>query len=84
MQRARSPGSGRLRDAKPQRASVVQTVERAHFFAEPVFVFIHGKNTFGLTGYFAAQVGECQTRRFAPKSAKFVGTACHLSEQVCL
>jgi hypothetical protein len=61
--------------------SVVEAVERPHFLAEPVFVFVHRKNAFGLASDFAAQIGECQTRRFSPQPTKFVGTACHKSEQ---
>ena len=84
MRRAQGPGCHRLGVESRKPASVVQAVEGAHFFAQPVFVFIHRENTFGLAGYFAAEVSEGQARRFAPESSKFVGTACHLSEQVCL
>ena len=62
----------------------MEAVERPHFFAEPVFVpLIQGDDAFGMASDFAAQIGECETRRFSPQPTEFAGMAYHKSEQFC-
>ena len=62
----------------------MEAIKRPHFLAKPVFVpFIPMDDAFSLAGDFAAQVGKCQTGRFAPQPTEFVDTMCHNSGQFC-
>lgn len=60
------------------RGLVAQTVERAHFFAQPIDVpLIDGDNALCLPRHFAAEVGDGKEWRNAPQTAEFLDTTSH-------